>query len=161
MKISNTLPVMLGLSAVFLLAPVAEAAKENFERTKPHVNIAVSINGEDFGAVEGLSGLGVEVLPNGGSKGRITYKNITLKRGYTGSTVLQDWAAKAAGMGDACQDCRRSIKVNMLSRSGEVVRVFNLVDAFPVSWEISSKSSGKGDVAVEAITLRFDTLITD
>jgi len=159
--ISNTFFATCALSAAMLLSPMAEAAKENYDRSKRHFNVAVNIGGEDFGAVEGLSGLGLSLAESDDPKARPHYSNITLKRGYTGSSALQNLVTKAVESGGACQDCSRDIKVTVLGRSGEVVRTFHLIDTFPVSWSLSSESKGRGDIVSEEVSFSYSRIVTN
>jgi len=148
------------VGAALFLSTVADAAKENFDRSKPHLTISVSIDGNNDNSVRisGLSGLGVETPSDDERRkrpGRTKYSNITLKRAYTGSTDLQEWATKATTEGDECRDCTKNIKISMLKRSGEVVRTFNILDAFPVKWEISTADQARSNVAVETIVVKM------
>lgn len=157
---SRTFIAACAVSAAMLLSPMAEAAKETFDRSKPHVNIGVSIGGIDFGDVVGLSGLGLTVPESDDTKAAPRFSNITLKRGYSGNTDLQDLVTKAAETGARCQDCRRDIKVSVLSRSGEAVRTFHLIDALPLSWSLGTSSSNMGEVVTEEVSFTYTRIIT-
>ncbi len=155
MRIVKTLSVVFSLSAFLLAAPMAQAAKENFDRSKPHMNLGVTISGEDFGEVVSMSGLGI-VMPT--ASAAQMYSDITLKRGYTGTDDLKRWAEMSAKTAGKCEVCLRDVTVKMLSPSGEVVRTFNLMGAYPVRWELSSDSSATGDILTESITLNFERI---
>lgn len=159
MKTYKTLIALIGLCAILSLSTGTNAAKENFDRSKPHLTISVNIGGVDFGTVEGLRGLGV-LSPEEELKhpGRTTYSDVTLKRGYTGSTDLQEWATKASTEGELCRDCTKNIKIIMINRSGEVVRTFNLIDTFPIRWGISTDTDNSGSRAVETLEIRVNRI---
>ena len=154
------LSTTLSVCAVLFLS-TADAAKENFDRSKPHLTISINIDGDDFGSVAGINNLGIETPSEEERRkrpGRTKYSNITLKRGYTGSTDLQDWATKATAEGELCKDCTRDITINMISRNGEIVRTFDLIDAFPVSWKIDTESGGKDSTVTETLEIRVNRI---
>ena len=163
MKIIKTLTALLGLSTILFLSSVADAAKENFDRSKPPLTLSVSITDEGgkdlFVHVSGLQGPGVDT-PTDEERikrpGSTKYSNITLKRGYTGSTDLQDWAIKATTKGDECRECFRNITIKMLSPSGEVVRTFNVFDAFPVKWNINTETDTGDSTLIETLEVRVN-----
>ena len=71
---------------------------------------------------------------------------------------LQEWAIKATTEGELCKDCSRNITINMISRSGEIIRTFNLIDAFPVSWKVDTDSSNTGSAATETLEVRVNRI---
>ena len=159
MKRLTTTTAILSLCAALFISS-ADAAKENFDRSKPHFTISVKIDGEDFGSVTAINNLGVETPTAEERKrpGRTKYSNITLKRSYTGSMDLQEWATKTTTEGELCKDCSRNITINMISRSGEVVRTFNLIDAVPVSWKVDTESGNTGSTATETLEFRVNRI---
>ena len=160
MKRLTTITAILSLFAALFISS-ADAAKENFDRSKPHVTITVKIGGVDFGSVSGINNLGVLTPTEEEARkrpGRTKYSNIVLKRGYTGSMDLQEWATKATTEGEDCKDCSRNISINILSRSGEIIRTFNLIDAFPVSWKVDTESDNTGSTATESLEIRVNRI---
>jgi len=141
---SLLLPRVAVVVAALCLPHGARAAKENFQRTKPHVNIGVMGDDFDFGVFQSVSGLGVETevvedpVTVRKRPGRTKYSNITLKRGYTGDTSLSDWATE--GLRDGLS--MRDLHIVLLSPSAEPISSFDLVSCFPVRWDVGATSPG-------------------
>lgn len=159
----KTLTALLTLSTLLFLSSAANAAKENFDRSKPHLTVSVSIDGGQGGFINvtGLRDLGVETPTEEEQRkrpGRTKYSNITLKRGYTGSTDLQDWATKATTQGDKCKECSRNITIKVLTPTGEIVRSFNILDAFPVKWNVSTEIDNGRSVLIETLEVRVNRI---
>ena len=163
MAITNKFIAATVLAAsVVALPATSQAAKETFDRSKNYLNIGVSIGGTDFGDVVSLRGLGISVPATESSKITGTPKlgTLTLKRGYSGDTALQNLVTKAADSGDRCQSCRQEIKITLLSPSGEVLRTFHLNDAFPVNWSLSSEAAANGSAVYEEVEFSYGRVDT-
>lgn len=100
---------------------------------------------EVFELVEGGQNHRVHKLP-----GQSRWDNIVLRYGVSGDTTLLQWR------NEVLQDSfalRRNGSVVMKTLGMEEVRRYNFVQAWPVSWEGPSFSSGSSDVAIEALEL--------
>lgn len=127
----------------------ADAAKENFERSKPHLSFFVGSPGLDMRNFDVVVGPGIEVetieyqdgddLVLRKRPGRTKYSNITLKRGYRGSSDVEQWAMRATRGRVERQD----IVITVIDRKTELSRTYNLLESFPVSWNVSPDEKGQ------------------
>lgn len=157
MKLLKTITALLSLSAVLLISSAADAAKETFDRTKPPITIAASINGVSIGNITALRGVSIEATDDSSNQtGRPKYGNITFEQAYTGGPNDNDliqWVTQASIAGEKCRDCRRDILVSVVGPTGEIVNTINLIDTFPLHFEIKTDSSGH--VTVLKISFTF------
>jgi phage tail-like protein len=103
----------------------------------------------EIGVFREVSGLQVTVdvqdLAEGGQNGfshklpsRMSWPNITFKRGLTQSDALFDWLQKSSGEGFAGNNnqlTRRTGAVTVLDYEGNRLRAYDLIDVFPVRWK--------------------------
>lgn len=87
----------------------------------------------------------VHILP-----GRSKYSNITLKRGITDSSELWDWYQ--AGLYDG-KVKRVNFSILLRNVEGEVVKRWNVLDAFPTKWEGSSLNTESNTIAIETLEI--------
>jgi phage tail-like protein len=145
---------------VVAFAPGARAAKETFDRSKPHVNVGIVGDGLEAMQFQSVSGLGVETEvvedPTTARKrpGRTTYSNITLKRGYTSDTELYDWSTE----GTRGELVPRDLRLALLGPSAEPLATFELQQCFPTKWEAATDEGDQGR-AVETIVLSCERII--
>lgn len=113
------------------------------------------------------TGLGMRVTPikyrEGGNHqvvhsipGRVDYAEVTLRYGLTSSTNLWDWFMKIiSGVVE-----RRDVSIIMLDSQGssEVMR-WNLNGAWPCEWRGAPLDAIGHEVAIESLTLSFETLV--
>ncbi|MBD3649590.1 MAG: phage tail protein [Pseudomonadales bacterium] len=159
MRPNPVLMLCLCLSVTLSISMSAEAAKENFVRSKPHLSVAVSTPDIDLAGFRAISGLGVDVEvavyesgSGGGARklpGRTTWSDITLKRGFTGSSDVESWVNEGF-LGDLQ---RRDISLVMHDSAMRIVRTYHLVGAFPVKWRIVTDQDG---YLLEEVSLTFD-----
>ena len=151
------LTTVLAFVATAAFLPDAQAAKENFDRSKPHLAVSASSNDLDLCGFSQMSGLGVEIEtievsdPMASDRkrpGRTTYSTITLKRPYNGATDVQEWAA-GGGLP------LRNITIDLITPSAEPVVRFELIDCFPVRWQLDATSRGG---TVETLTISPDRI---
>lgn len=155
---TRTLTILTSVALVLVVGAgmPGYAAKENFDRSKPHISInskSGSVDMSGFSAMDGL-GIAIEVIEyqNGDDPilrkrpGRVKYSNITLERAYQGATDLRDWAEEA-GRGKLRRD---DFSVFLFDRSGAVLQSLNLLDCFPADWSLATDDRG---VLTERITL--------
>lgn len=87
--------------------------------------------------------------------GRVDYADVTLRYGLTNSRELWDWfMASARGSAE-----RRNVSIVLLDSNGaqEVMR-WNLMRAWPREWAGAPLDARGQDVAIESLTLVFDSL---
>lgn len=116
-----------------------------------------------FTACEGL-GVRVEVIRyrEGGNNqvvrhipGPVDYASVTLRYGLTASRELWDWMLTAV----RGQAERRNVSIIMLDSEGssEVTR-WNLFEAWPSEWNGAPLDAMNREIAIESLTLVFDSL---
>lgn len=129
-------------------------------------NFKLDIAGVTEGHFTECSGLGVRVTPieyrEGGNNqvvrhipGPVDYAAVTLRYGLTNSRELWDWLMLAV-QGNVE---RKNISIIMLDSSGtnETMR-WNLNDAWPSEWRGAPLDAMSKEIAIESLTLVFDTL---
>jgi len=87
--------------------------------------------------------------------GPVDYAAVTLRYGLTTSRELWDWLQTAAqGRVE-----RKNVSILMLDSQGaaEVMR-WNLIDAWPSAWQGAVLDALSREVAIESLTLVYDTL---
>ena len=87
--------------------------------------------------------------------GPVDYAAVTLRYGLTTSRELWDWLQTAAqGRVE-----RKNVSLLMLDSEGttEVMR-WNLIDAWPSEWRGASLDALSREIAIESLTLVYDTL---
>lgn len=129
-------------------------------------NFKLVIQGVTEGHFTQCSGLGVRVeaikYREGGTSqvvhrlpGRVEYPDLTLRYGLTQSRELWLWLDSA--MKGAVQ--RRNVSIVVLDQDGvtEAVR-FNLINAWPSGWIGAVLDALSNEVAIEELTLVYETL---
>ena len=129
-------------------------------------NFKLDIAGVTEGHFTECSGLGVKVTPieyrEGGNNqvvrhipGPVEYAAVTLRYGLTASRELWDWMLQAV-QGNVE---RKNVSIIMLDSEGnnEVMR-WNLNDAWPSEWRGAPLDAMSREIAIEDLTLVFDTL---
>jgi phage tail-like protein len=129
-------------------------------------NFKLEIRDVTEGHFTECSGLGVKIgvikYREGGNDqivhtipGRVEYGEVTLRYGLTASTQLWTWIMSiAAGTVE-----RRNVSILMLNSEGsaEVMR-WNLLNAWPCEWQGFPLDALSQEVAIESLTLSFETL---
>ncbi|MFL5755747.1 MAG: phage tail protein [Chloroflexota bacterium] len=125
----------------------------------------LEIQGVTQGHFIECTGLGIRVHPiryqEGGGNvihqipGPLEYGDVTLRYGLTASHELWDWFM---GIVQGRVE-RRNVSILMLDTDGatEVVR-WNLVNAWPSEWRGAALDALARDVAIESLTLVFESL---
>jgi phage tail-like protein len=129
-------------------------------------NFKLQIQGVTEGHFTECSGLGVDVQPiryrEGGAgqvvhviPGPVSYSDIVLRYGLTSSTELWQWLLTAVR--GTVQ--RRNVSILMLDSSGatEVVR-WDVTNAWPARWRGAPLDALAKEIAIESLTLVFETL---
>lgn len=147
MKLLKTITALLSLSALLLISSAADAAKENFDRSKRYT-IAASINGVSFGEITGLRGVSIIATDDASNQtGQPIYGNITFEQPYTNGASNDDliqWITEASIAGEKCRACHRDILVSVIEPNGEIVKSFILIETFPIKYEIKTVDSAQG-----------------
>lgn len=93
-------------------------------------------------------------LPKGVKHGTLVLKRGILQK----SSSLYTWC-KAALSGDFDGTCLpKTATVTLLNGEGRPVFTWNFLGVYPVKWDIEPFSSTKNDVALESISLRYNTV---
>ncbi|MCI0394185.1 MAG: phage tail protein [Chloroflexi bacterium] len=129
-------------------------------------NFKLDIAGVTEGHFTECTGLGVKVTPiqyrEGGNNqvvrhipGPVEYAAVTLGYGLTSSRELWDWMMLAVqGRVE-----RKNVSIIMLDSEGNVeVMRWNLNDAWPSEWRAAPLDAMSREIAIESLTLVFDTL---
>jgi phage tail-like protein len=127
----------------------------------------LEVDGKEIGQFSEVSGLSVDVqveeVQEGGENqfvhklpGRMSWPNITLKRGIIQSDKLFDWLKETSGEGYAGNGNkldRRTAAITMLALDGTRIRSWNVVDAFAVKWNGPSFSVTANESVTEELEI--------
>ncbi|HUP20560.1 MAG TPA: phage tail protein [Gemmatimonadota bacterium] len=129
-------------------------------------NFRLEFQGEIEGYFTECSGLGARIealqFREGGAgrhvhrlPGRVEYADVTLRYGLTTTSRLWEWfLAVADGRPE-----RKNVSIIMLDNEGrEEVMRWDLIDAFPTEWRGAPLDALGQEVAIESLTLVFNTL---
>jgi phage tail-like protein len=124
------------------------------------------VDGLEIGQFTEVNGLSVEVavesVEEGGENqfvhklpGRMSWPNITLKRGVIQADNLFDWLKDSSGEGYASKGKleRRSAAITLLALDGSRLRAWNLADAFAVKWSGPSFAATTNGAATEELEI--------
>jgi phage tail-like protein len=87
--------------------------------------------------------------------GLAKYGHLVLKRGLIGSTDLWEWW-KQAREGQSNLD--RNIMITLLDEERVPVWSWRFRNAFPVNYRVTSLDASSSDIAVEELTVTFDSM---
>ena len=125
------------------------------------------IDGLEIGRFMEVSGLEVSIeteeISEGGQNGfvhklpgRMSWPNITLKRGITQNDALLAWLHEASGEKFAASGnklVRKAAAITLMGPGGERLRAWEFEDAFPVKWTGPSFAVTSTDMAVEELEI--------
>jgi phage tail-like protein len=125
------------------------------------------VDGVEIGRFMEISGLEVSVetedVSEGGQNsfvhklpGRMTWPNITLKRGITQGDSLLKWLNKSSGEQFAASGNkleRSSAAITLMGPGGQRIRAWDFDGAFPVKWTGPSFAVTSTDMAVEELEI--------
>jgi len=125
------------------------------------------VDGVEIGRFMEISGLEVSVetedVSEGGQNsfvhklpGRMTWPNITLKRGITQGDSLLKWLNKSSGEQFAANSNkldRSSAAITLIGPAGKRIRAWDFDGAFPVKWTGPSFAVSSTDMAVEELEI--------
>lgn len=81
-----------------------------------------------------------------------TYSDLVLKRCLLNNSTLTSWCK------NALEDFKfdpRDIKLLLLGADGDSLASWNIIQAYPISWELSSLNSKSNELAIETLTLKY------
>lgn len=117
-----------------------------------------------FQSVSGLtSKLETEAVAEGGENRyvhnlptKVTHPNLVLKRGIGKLTSpLVIWCKSVFEADFAVPIVPMPILIHLLNEKGIPVRVWSVMNTFPVSWEVDEFNSTKNEAAIETIELSY------
>lgn len=125
------------------------------------------VDGVEIGRFMEISGLevtiGVEDVEEGGQNsfvhkmpGRMTWPNISLKRGITQSDTLLTWLNKSSGEQFAASGnklTRSTAAITLIGPSGTRLRSWEFDGAFPIRWKGPDFAVSSTDMAVEELEI--------
>ena len=138
------------------------------QQTDPYrsYNFKLEVGGVTQGHFTECSGLSVNIDPityrEGGSQqiirhlpGPVDYAAVTLKYGVSDSRELWDWLMKTAA--GEVERCNVSVVMMDSQDANETMR-WNLFDAWPSEWQGAALNASDNALAIESLTLVFDSL---
>lgn len=143
-------------------------ANDSYERQGAHAaRFLFEIDGVEIGRFQEVSGLQVDVtvekIEEGGQNafvhqlpGRMTWPNITLKRGVTQNDSLISWLNKASGEQFAANKNalkRSTAAITLVDAAGTRLRAWEFDGAFPVKWNGPAFAASSTDMATEEIEI--------
>lgn len=81
-----------------------------------------------------------------------TYSNLILKRSLIQNSNLDMWCKNAI---ENFEFDPKDIRLSLLGANGVVLASWNIVKAYPVSWELSSLDSVSNELAIETLELKY------
>lgn len=127
----------------------------------------VEVDGTEIGRFMEISGLEVSVateeIAEGGQNsfvhkvpGRMTWPNITLKRGITQSDGLLQWLNKVSGeqfSANGNKFERSTAAITLVGPSGDRLRAWEIDGAFPVKWTGPNFAVSSNEMAIEELEI--------
>lgn len=80
------------------------------------------------------------------------YENLVLKRCLWENSMLTNWCKNAI---EDFKFVPRDIKLQLLGADGISLASWNIIQAYPISWELSTLNSTNNDLAIETLTLKY------
>lgn len=125
------------------------------------------VDGVEIGRFMDVGGLevtiGVEEIEEGGENnyvhklpGRMSWPNISLKRGITQNDSLLTWLNKSSGEQFAASGnklTRSTAAITLIGPSGQRLRSWEFTGAFPVRWKGPDFAASSADTAVEELEI--------
>ena len=125
------------------------------------------VDGLEIGNFMEISGLEVtieaETITEGGQNsfahkvpGRMSWPNITLKRGATRTNNLLKWLNESSGetfSANGNKVARKSAAITLLDRTGARVTSWTFIDVLPVRWSGPSFAASSGEAPTEQLEI--------
>ncbi|HKJ40514.1 MAG TPA: phage tail protein [Sunxiuqinia sp.] len=80
------------------------------------------------------------------------YENLVLKRCLLANSDLDQWCR------DAIENFKfdpKDLQLSLLGADGKVLASWSIVQAYPISWELSTLNSTSNQLAIESLTLKY------
>ena len=124
-----------------------------------------ALTDNSFQEVDGLSvEVNIEEVKEGGENrfahrlpGRVKYPNLVLKRGMvTFGSVLASWCESSLS-GEYTDPIEpKTLTVMLLDEYQVPLRTWNIVNAYPVKWQVSGFNAMENKLAIETIELAYN-----
>jgi phage tail-like protein len=141
---------------------------ENFGDPVGNYNFSVTIDGVTAGHFMGVDGLSIEneviEYQDGNDPlcrkrpGRVKYGDITLKKGYVASTILNDWIEQSRNGNGQYQ--RKGMAITLhdnakqnASDTDHVIKSWSCYECFPKSWKMSALDGKGNDILTEEMVI--------
>jgi phage tail-like protein len=125
------------------------------------------VDGVEIGRFMEVGGLevtvAVEEIEEGGENnyvhklpGRMTWPNITLKRGITQNDTLLAWLNKSSGeqfSANGNKLTRSTAAITLIGPAGQRLRAWEFDGAFPIKWKGPDFAAGSTDMAMEELEI--------
>ena len=125
------------------------------------------VDGVEIGRFMEIAGLevnvAVEEIEEGGENnyvhklpGRMTWPNITLKRGITQNDTLLAWLNKSSGeqfSANGNKLTRSTAAITLIGPAGQRLRAWEFDGAFPIKWKGPDFAADSNDIAIEELEI--------
>ncbi len=113
-----------------------------------------------FQSVSGLqASLETEEIAEGGENRfkhklplRTSYSNLVLKRGLNTNKKLYNWCQDAVNGLDISPS---PITIQLLNENNEPLSTWNIVNAYPIKWEVSDFNAEESNIVIETLELSY------
>lgn len=144
---------------------------ENVEWSLPVVfHFLVKIGGaeESFQVVEGLStSIECEEIRSGGDNSRsfflpkhCKHDDLVLKKGFIHKdSIIYEWCKNTfASMNGEISIETRNVLVSLLNEKKQPLRTWHFIRAYPYKWSLGSLDAMKNEIAIESISLKYESM---
>ncbi|WP_412984021.1 phage tail protein [Pontimicrobium sp. IMCC45349] len=91
----------------------------------------------------------------------VKYSNLELKRGIIrNNSKLKSWVTKTLEVGLSSTITPKTIVVSLLNEEGSIVMSWTFVNAWPVSWNVSSLNSMTNETLIESLSFSYNYFTT-
>lgn len=108
--------------------------------------LSVKLETEDV--IEGGENRFVHKLPK-----RMSYSEISLKRGLMSSSALTDWVQKSIEKFETIEP--KDLTISLLNEDHKALKVWEVKKAIPTNWQISDLKAEDNNLMVESINLVY------
>jgi phage tail-like protein len=125
------------------ISGIAVAAFQQATLPGPAIGTVTYREGTDPGYLRPISGL-------------TTYPNLTLAKGLTDSTDLYDWFQLVSQQGSAAKGAKKNVSLIQLDARGTDKCRWNIINAWPITYEVNGFDATSEAVVVETFTIAMD-----